>query len=78
VALFQGCVVMEINRRGREGTMGTQGAFQARMEAQCQQIDQYRLRVMRGEGRQLSQDQAALEWIDRYADTFGRSSHNSP
>jgi hypothetical protein len=69
---------MEINRRGTEGTTGIHSAFQARMEAQCKQIDQYRLRVMRGEGRHLSQDQAALEWIDRYADTFGSSSHNSP
>jgi hypothetical protein len=25
---------------------------------------------MQGEGRHLSQDQAALEWIDLYADTF--------
>jgi hypothetical protein len=69
---------MEINRRGTEGKTGTQSDFQARMEAQCKQIDQYRLRVMQGEGRQLSQDQAALEWIDRYADTFGPGRHNSP
>jgi hypothetical protein len=40
------------------------------MEDQCKQIDQYRLRVMQGEGRQLSQDQAALEWIALYADSF--------
>ena len=53
-----------------EGTTGTQSAFQSRMEAQCKQIDQYRLRVIQGEGRDLSQDQAALEWIDLYADSF--------
>ena len=65
---------MEVNRRGTDGTAGIQSAFQARMQAQCDQIDQYRLRVMQGEGRHLSQDQAALEWIDRYADTFALNS----
>ena len=61
---------MQMKGRSMEGTTGTQSAFQSRMEAQCKQIDQYRLRVKQGEGRQLSQDQAALEWIDLYADTF--------
>jgi hypothetical protein len=27
---------------------------------------------LRSEGRQLSQDQAALEWIERYAEVFDR------
>jgi tryptophan synthase alpha subunit len=61
---------MQTKGRGMEGTTGTQSAFQSRMEAQCKQIDQYRLRVMQGEGRDLSQNQAALEWIDLYADSF--------
>jgi len=68
--LLQGCVVMQTKGRGMECTTGTQSAFQSRMEDQCKQIDQYRLRVMQGEGRQLSQDQAALEWIALYADSF--------
>ena len=61
---------MQMKGRSMEGTTGTQSAFQSRMEAQCKQIDQYRLRVIQGEGRDLSQDQAALEWIDLYADSF--------
>lgn len=66
---------MGMNRHGAEGTTGVQSAFRARMEAQCKQIDQYRSRVMRGECRYLSKDQAALEWIDRYADTFVPCNH---
>lgn len=45
-------------------------AFRLRMQAQCDQIDQYRLRVLREQQRRLSRDEAALEWIERYADSF--------
>ena len=55
-------------RRG--ATVATQDDFQTRMEAQCQQIERYRLEVLRNEGRELSQDEAALEWIERYAESF--------
>lgn len=47
-----------------------QDAFRARMEAQCIQIERYRLAVLRNEGRQLSRDEAGLEWVERYAETF--------
>ncbi len=40
------------------------------MEAQCHQIERYRLEVLRDEGRELSRDEAALEWIERYAEGF--------
>jgi hypothetical protein len=40
------------------------------MESQCQQIKRYRLRVLRESGRLLSADEAALEWIERYAANF--------
>ena len=48
-------------------------AFLQRMEAQCNEIRRYRQDVLRSEGRQLSQDQAALEWIERYAEVFDRN-----
>jgi hypothetical protein len=48
----------------------TQDDFLARMEAQCHQIERYRLDVLRNEGRELSRDEAALEWIERFAEGF--------
>ena len=45
-------------------------AFRQRMEAQCSRIDRYRLQVLREQHRHLSRDEAALEWIERYADGF--------
>ena len=45
-------------------------SFTERMEAQCCQIRRYRRDVIRKEGRELSPDEAALEWIERYAETF--------
>lgn len=45
-------------------------AFQLRMERQCQQIRQYRLATQRVRGGLLTLDEAALEWIERYAATF--------
>ena len=53
-------------RQGAE--TATQADFLARMEAQCHQIERYRLEVLRDEGRELSRDEAALEWIERYAE----------
>ena len=47
-----------------------QDAFTARMEAQCYQVEQYRQAVAREEGRLLTVDEAAIEWIGRYAETF--------
>lgn len=44
--------------------------FRLRMESQCRHIVRYRLRVLRESGRLLSSDEAALEWIARYAATF--------
>jgi hypothetical protein len=51
--------------------------FMGRMEAQCCQIRRYRRDVIRNEGRQLSQDEAALEWIERYAESFAQD-HDQP
>lgn len=52
------------------GKAGTLEAFQERMKAQCEAIEQYQLQVIQEEGRQLSLEEAAREWIDRYADDF--------
>lgn len=44
--------------------------FRARMQAQCDAIEAYRLQVIRSEHRALSLEQAAQEWIARYAKGF--------
>lgn len=51
-------------------TLSAQDAFRLRMELQCHRIRQYRQSMLRECGRLLSLDEAALEWIERYADTF--------
>lgn len=50
-----------------------QDAFRSRMEQQCHQIRQYRQLMLRDCGRMLSPNEAALEWIERYAATFDRT-----
>lgn len=50
----------------------TADQFLARMESQCFQIDRYRWRISSTEGRTLSEDEAAREWIERYAADFAR------
>lgn len=47
-----------------------QTAFRARMQAQCKKIEQYKDAVFESQGRRLSWDEAALEWIERYAEAF--------
>jgi hypothetical protein len=44
--------------------------FRLRMESQCQQIKRYRLEVLGQTGRLLSPDQAAMQWIDLFAESF--------
>lgn len=51
--------------------------FLGRMEAQCDRIRGYRDQVLREEGRLLSYDEAAMEWIERYAEVFAKD-HDSP
>ena len=45
-------------------------AFRARMVEQVCHIEQYRQNVLRTEGRRLDRDEAAQEWITRYAKNF--------
>ena len=47
-----------------------QEAFRMRMLEQLCHIEEYRQRTLLSEGRLLSQDQAASEWIDQYAAAF--------
>ena len=51
--------------------------FRARMEAQCEQIRRYRQLVARESGRQLTEDEAAAEWIDHYARSFARETEST-
>jgi len=45
-------------------------AFRARMVEQLCHIEHYRHQVLAEEGRQLSSEQAAMEWIQHYAPDF--------
>lgn len=48
-------------------------AFKARMVAQFCQIQDYKRTMQQNEGRDLSSEEAALEWIGRYAEDFANS-----
>jgi len=54
--------VMSFNREAE--------AFRQRMQEQLCHIEAYRQQVWVSEGRQLSRQQAAAEWIERYAAKF--------
>lgn len=49
-------------------------AFAARMAAQVSQIESYRRRVIQFEGRELSPEDAAREWVMEYAQRYPRNS----
>jgi hypothetical protein len=46
--------------------------FAQRMEDQCLQVERYRQKIKQSEGRQLSRDEAALEWIENYASEYAQ------
>lgn len=50
--------------------LGAEEGFRSRMVEQVCHIEHYRQEVLHREGRQLTAQQAALEWIGKYADTF--------
>jgi len=50
-----------------------QDAFRIRMLDQVGLIGKYRQSVLKETGRLLTPDEAALEWIERYAAIFGRN-----
>lgn len=45
-------------------------AFRIRMVEQVCQIERYRLSVLGSEGRELTAEEAAQEWIEHYAEDF--------
>ena len=47
-------------------------AFSARMVEQICHIEQYKKDVLKLEGRDLSGDEAAQEWIEKYANAFAQ------
>ena len=63
---------MDIASNCDQGGHYSQERFRKRMEAQCCQIEQYRVDIKRSEGRSLSLNEAALEWIERYANAFDK------
>ncbi len=50
--------------------MSEDDAFRARMVQQACHIEQYKRRALALEGRRLSGEEAALEWINKYAESF--------
>jgi len=53
---------------------GEESVFALRMVEQVCHIEHYRQDVLKREGRELSSEQAAAEWIARYADKFPQAS----
>lgn len=47
-------------------------AFRARMVEQICHIEQYKKAVLKAEGRHLNSEEAALEWINKFAMRFPR------
>lgn len=64
-------------KRQEAGTTLTREAFRARMESQCRQIESYRRAVCEESGREISLEDAAKEWIERYAASFDWSEEGS-
>ena len=60
--------------QSRAAVLSGEEMFRLRMESQCHQIKRYRLKVLRERGRLLSADEAALEWIARFAAAFDDTS----
>ena len=56
--------------QSREQALSEQEVFLLRMENQCREITLYRQELLRQTGQLLSPDEAALEWIERYAASF--------
>ena len=50
--------------------LDTEEAFRTRMVEQICYIEQYRSQVLEREGRRLTSEEAAAEWITKFADSF--------
>lgn len=51
-------------------------AFRARMVEQVCHIEEYRQAVLRDEGRLITSEEAAMEWIEKHAAQFPASGHD--
>jgi hypothetical protein len=50
--------------------LDSEEAFRVRLVEQICHIENYRREVAQGEGRELTSEEAALEWISRFASSF--------
>lgn len=66
---FLGITVANTTLHATKDT-AAQEAFRSRMEAQCFQVERYRMALLINEGRRVTLDEAALEWIGRFAKAF--------
>lgn len=55
--------------------LSPEDAYRVRMMEQICHIEQYRREIQENEGRQLSDREAAMEWIERYAPGFPGLEH---
>jgi hypothetical protein len=70
-------IVVWCKKDGNEYNVGVKfvdagSEFRMRMVEQICHIESYKRRIVREEGRELDGEQAALEWITKYADDFPR------
>ena len=65
-----GIALADKERHCRGGMSGTREAFRARMRAQCEAIERYQSHAVQDEGRELSLEEAAREWIAQFAGRF--------
>jgi len=62
--------VPNVVEQSEDQPMSDREAFRVRMLDQVWEIGRYRQAVLKNTGRLLTQEEAALEWIERYAATF--------
>ena len=55
-----------------------ENGFRSRMVEQICHIEHYKREVLRNEGRELSGEEAALEWISKFADRFPGGDDTAP
>jgi hypothetical protein len=50
--------------------LDAESAFRAKLAEEMIQITEYRERILKDEGREMSEEEAAQEWIAKYAKSF--------
>lgn len=59
-----------VAEQNRVVALSEQDVFRLRMENQCYLIRKYRESMLCDSGRLMTPDEAALEWVQRFAATF--------